>query len=785
MKKICLNGKYDMIDTADGSVICKADIPGSDFGNMIKNGLIENPLNMTKPEELVKSVYSKNIAFETKFSLDGDDIAKKHIRIFVDKIDTLCSCFVNSKPAFKSNNEHISIEKDIKALVKNGENTIRFEIADPVKYIEDMQKKHALPPNNNGINGAPYLRKSACHFGWDWGPCVPYKYLGNVEIQCFDKKIENIAVSQKIEGDTAFVSVFADGADKIAIFAPNGDEIKGDDGEFEIQNPELWYTRDLNEKNEQPLYTVELSNDEETVTKKIGLRTVELNREKDEYGENFQLVVNGKRIFAKGANLIPFAAIPDLADEKTVDYYIDLAVKSNFNIIRVWGGATYANEYLMTKCDEKGILIWQDFCYACLLYPFYDEEFLQNVLYEAEQNVKRQQLHPSLGLYCGNNEIEAMFSYLPRNSKIIKAYIEFFYHQLPEHIKDYLTVPYIPSSPLGDKPFSQNTADGVGDTHMWNVWHGLKPLNYYEKRYTRFLSEFGLESLPSMKAIKTFATESEFDLASDAFMSHQKCEGGNEKMMFYLKERFDAPIHFEDLPYLTGIVQADCIESATLHFRRNKGRCNGSVFWQFNDVWNCPSWSGVDFEGVPKALMYKAKEFFAPVTVAYSNNDFYAINDTLNDKTVDFKITDTEGDIYEFKFNLKSDSINKIYSKQIKENTAVKVCWEGDERIFDNFKTLEKANIAVCAEGNKVRLKSDVFARNVFIDCDAYADKNYFSMMPGEEVIVTFDKDVDSFSVKCENNIEFEKSGIKKKFSQFFYRLKPLNIANTFYYEHN
>ena len=167
-----------------------------------------------------------------------------------------------------------------------------------------------------------------------------------------------------------------------------------------------------------------------------------------------------------------------------------------------------------------------------------------------------------------------------------------------------------------------------------------------------------------MKAIKTFATESEFDLASDAFMSHQKCEGGNEKMMFYLKERFDAPIHFEDLPYLTGIVQADCIESATLHFRRNKGRCNGYVFWQFNDVWNCPSWSGVDFEGVPKALMYKAKEFFAPVTVAYSNNDFYAINDTLNDKTVDFKITDTEGDIYEFKFNLKSDSINKIYSNQ-------------------------------------------------------------------------------------------------------------------------
>ena len=240
-----------------------------------------------------------------------------------------------------------------------------------MKYIEDMQKKHALPPNSNGINGAPYLRKSACHFGWDWGPCVPYKYLGNVEIQCFDKKIENIAVNQKIEGDTAFVSVFADGADKIALFAPNGDEIKGNDGEFEIQNPELWYTRDLNEKNEQPLYTVELSNGEETVTKKIGLRTVELNREKDEYGENFQLVVNGKRIFAKGANLIPFAAIPDLADEKTVDYYIDLAVKSNFNIIRVWGGATYANEYLMTKCDEKGIFAMLACCIRFMTTNFY------------------------------------------------------------------------------------------------------------------------------------------------------------------------------------------------------------------------------------------------------------------------------------------------------------------------------------------------------------------------------------------------------------------------------
>ena len=179
-----------------------------------------------------------------------------------------------------------------------------------------------------------------------------------------------------------------------------------------------------------------------------------------------------------------------------------------------------------------------------------------------------------------------MYSWMPKNTQLIKSYIDFFYRELPDRIKHLTAVDYIPTSPLGSAPFEQNTSDFVGDTHMWNVWHGLKKLDYYQKRYTRFLSEFGLESLPSMKSIERFVPFNQRELSSEAFMSHQKCVGGNKKMMFYLKERFFEPLTFEYLPYMTGIVQAECIKNAVEHFRLNKGRCNGALFWQFNDVWN-------------------------------------------------------------------------------------------------------------------------------------------------------------------------------------------------------
>lgn len=782
MEKISLNKGY--VVSIDGFEKYSVDAPFSDFGSLIANGMIENPLVCRDADKVVDLVDHKTMVAQSTFVVTDEMLAFEHINICCDKIDTLCKCYINDSLAFESRNAHIPVDTDIKPLLVAGENSIRFELSSATDYIVKRQEEHKLPKNANGTDGAAYLRKPSCHFGWDWGPCVPYKYIGNVELQCFNSRIENITIKQNDNR----VTVCADNANEMYIITPNGDKITSDTNEFVIDNPELWYTHDVSGKKTQPLYTVVIKNDEMTVEKRIGIRTIKLNQSADEYGTNFQFILNGVDIFAKGASVIPFAAIPEDADESTIDYYLDLCIKSNFNMIRIWGGGEYASDYLMDRCDELGILVWQDFMYACLMYPFYEDDFLAECLLEAKTNVLRLTTHPSLGLWCGNNELEAMFNYLPKTMEIMKAYEKFFYHQLAEYIEPLTDVDYIPSSPLGDKPFSKNTADEVGDTHMWNVWHGLKPLNYYEKRYTRFLSEFGLESLPSMSAIKQFASEDEFDLASDAFMSHQKCIGGNEKMMFYLKDRFDDPVNFNDLPYLTGIVQAECVKYATEHFRRNKGRCNGALFWQLNDVWCCPSWSSVDFLGVQKAMMYMARDFFAPLTVSFNSSKLYLHNDTLSDKDITLDITVMNGKktVLTKQINTlsKANSLDTVFDYTLKDNDVMRVVLNGDRNFyFDNVKSLKKTAIYSEIKDGKLLITAEDYARYVYIDIDNFAE-NYFSLLPGETKEIPFDGD-DCGYILCENNVDFTTNKIKTAISQLLYRLKPMNIANAFYYEHN
>lgn len=796
MTSINLSGKWTMLD-CESSKTYSADIPGTDVGNLIKYGNVTSPLisgNDKEGEELC----DKDREFSRTFEITAEQMAFEHINLRCESLDTICTCYINSKEVFKSNNAFIPVDADIKEYLKVGENEIRLHFSSAVSYIKKRQKETPLPKNPNGIDGIPYIRKPACHFGWDWGPCVPYcGVTGNIELECYNSRIENVEIHQNTTKEKAIVTATADNAERIYIISPQGDYIEANnEGKFVILSPELWYTYELSQKEKQPLYTVVFQNKEQRLEKKIGLRSLYLDTSKDQYGSNFCLVLNGEKVFAKGGNLISFSAIYEDSSEKDVDYYLDLAQKSNFNIIRVWGGASYSNEYLLSQCDERGILIWQDFMFACQMYPFYEDDFTANVLNEVTANVKRINTHPCLALWCGNNELEVMFSYLPKTTKIMKTYEKFFYHILPEHIKDLTEASYIPTSPMGSECFKEYSSDNVGDTHMWNVWHGLKKLDYYTTRYSRFLSEFGLESLPSMKAIKTFAPPEEYDITSPSFNRHQKCVGGNKKMLFYLTEMFDFPKHFEDLPYLTGIVQAECIKNATIHFRQNKGRCNGSIFWQFNDVWNCPSWSSVDFEGVPKALQYKAKEFFAPVTVSCKKGKgkavIFAHNDTL--KKVSFKLNvklfnGSKAQESTYDIEVEPNSFKEIDTVSVNKKTVLQLCFNG-EVITEIFTApvnlgLKKAQIDAKVDGNKMTLKSDTFAYNVFVECDAVADENYFCLAKGEEKTITFDKEPKDFKITCANNIEYKKSDVKKKLFRLFYRLEPLNIGNYFYYTYN
>lgn len=794
MKTISLAGNWKMKNCTDGSE-CSAVIPGSDFGNLIKNGRIKNPLVSGDEKEGI-AIGENDYEFLRSFTVTDEDLQKVHIHLCIDSVDTLCTLFINGKKVCRSENVFIPLDVEVKKFLTVGENSILLHFDSAVKYIREKQKENPLPKNSNGIDGIPYIRKPGCHFGWDWGPCVPYRGIfGKVELQFFNKRIENIKITQNTTKAKAVITASAQNADKIYLISPNGKVTYFDEkGTARVEQPELWYTRELSQKEKQPLYTVVFENNEEKAERKIGLRSLYLDRSEDEYGSNFCFVLNGEKVFAKGANLIPFSAIYEDSDNTTADYYLDLAQKSNFNMLRVWGGGSYADDYLISQCDERGILIWQDFCFACQMYPFYDEDFAANVLYEVKANVERLTTHPSLALWCGNNEIETMFSYLPKGTKIVKAYEEFFYHTLPDFIKDMTDVSYIPTSPVGSACFKEYSSDNVGDTHMWNVWHGLKRLDYYGGRYSRFLSEFGLESLPSMKAIETFAPKEEYDINSAAFNRHQKCIGGNQKMLFYLTEMFDFPNSFEDLPYLTGIVQAECIKNATVHFRQNKGRCNGSLFWQFNDVWNCPSWSSVDFEGVPKALQYKAREFFSPVTVTCKKEKgratVFAHNDTLNEVTFCLTVKLSKPDlIKEYDVSLAPNSFKKIDEIKVNERTVMQLCFQ-NEVITEIFTSpqklnLKKAHIETKFDGNKLTVRSDTFAYNVFIDSDEVPDENYFSLSQGEEKTVEFTKAPSFYRIVCANNIEFKKQKMRKKLFRFFYRLKPLNIANYFYYSAN
>lgn len=793
MNNIDLAGQWSL-KVVNTNEIYPAYLPGSDIGNLIKANAIENPL-ILGDDKVGEQLGERDIEFERAFVLDSSDLEYTDIRLRSGGFDTLCTVYINGIEAGKTNNAHLSVDMDIKQYVKAGENSIKLCFSSPVKYIKARQQAKPLPKNNNGTDGAAYLRKPSCHFGWDWGPCVPYCSVNEyIAIKCFNREIKNISVRQVTNEEKSTVTVTAENADRIYIVTPQGEIVEGSHNEFIIENPQLWYTADMSGRDTQPLYTVCFENDVERVERKIGLRSLYLDRSKDEYGSNFKFVLNGKRVFAKGANLIPFSAIYEDSDNSTVDYYLDLAQKSNFNIIRVWGGGSYANEYLMEQCDKRGILVWQDYCFACLMYPFYEQDFLENVLKEVKENTSRLSTHPSLALLCGNNEIEVMFSYMPKTSELVKSYIDFFYTRLPKAIEDLTDTSYIPSSPLGEEPFKNCSGDDTGDTHMWNVWHGLKPLDYYQTRYTRFLSEFGLESLPSMKAIRTFAKEDNLSITGESFNRHQKCVGGNRKMLFYLKEMFHMPKHFEDLPYLTGIIQAECVRNAAIHFRQNPERCNGVIYWQYNDVWNCPSWSSVDFEGIPKALQYKAKEFFEPITVTCKNDRgtavLFAHNDTVNPVTFTAKIAVNDMGIsksYDISLAPNESRLLDKIKVNSKSVMTIKYLDKTKTEVFTAPKNLKlkRADITYSLNGNSLTLKSNTLAFGVCIEADTLPRDNYFNMAENEERTVTFEKAPSQISIKCANNIEYDVKPLKEKISRLLYRLEPLNIGNYVYYSVN
>jgi beta-mannosidase len=438
--------------------------------------------------------------------------------------------------------------------------------------------------------------------------------------------------------------------------------------QLNIKNPKLWWTHDLGTPFLYKLEILFLKNDEVIQRKKLkfGLRDIQLIKKKDNWGESFYFKLNGVPLFAKGANWIPIDSfIPRGKKEELYKRNLNDAKASNMNMLRVWGGGIYEDDKFYQLCDELGILLWQDFPFACAIYP-YHQEFIDKVKQEAIENIVRLRNHPSLALWCGNNEIEYLWRILLINSNIKgkekayrEGYLKLFEDILPKLVNKYDPQRnYWPSSPSngftkGKLGRINSNSPKKGDSHYWGVWHGGKSFSSYRRFNSRFMSEFGFESFPSIKTIKSFSTPDSFQINSKIMENHQKNPDGNDKILKYMKKRFNIPKDFQKKIILSQITQAEAIEYGVKHWRskRNNFHCMGSLYWQLNDCWPVASWSSVDYFGRWKALHYFAKRFYQNIIGCVfekrGNLKIYTVNDSLEpvELLFEYEIVNTKGNI--------------------------------------------------------------------------------------------------------------------------------------------
>lgn len=838
---LLLNGKWQFRQKNKGDWM-PAEVPGCNYLDLLRNNKIPEPFVGTN-EKAVYWVALEDWEYKHSFTITQEILASDRVMLRCDMLDTICDVYINHQLIGSGHNCHRRFEWDIKDRLHSGENSIYIIFYSPVRYVQEKQAREKCPPNNNGQNGIPHIRKPQCHFGWDWGPVLPPSGIsGDIGIVAHNGAvIQDIKIRQHHTHGKVSLAISAQAeilsknyaSYNLTVSAPDGNVIADINERFsdsivhtiDINNPRLWWTHELNPVDEQPLYDVTLTLKGargeilDSTDKKIGLRTLVLNRSKDRWGSNFQFILNGVPIFAKGANWIPADSFINRYTPDRLEYDLQAALYSNMNMLRIWGGGYYGSDAMYDLCDKYGILLWQDFPFACQPYPFFDKALTDNVKTEVEYNVKRLRHHACLAVWNGNNEIESMSIAWLMYRKYVEWTEKFFYHILPDYLAPLDDVtPYIPGSPCGLSHMNGYDRDNVGDTHLWAVWHGLQPMNYYRKRLTRFCSEFGFESLPDIKTIERFAQKKDYSLTSEVFLSHQKCLSGNMKMVYYIASRFRLPKRFEDYIYLSQISQQECIKDATEHWRRNKGRCNGALYWQMNDCWPVCSWAGMDYYGNYKALQYTSKHFNAPVAVSIQDDKqdikIYVINDTLPGGTyeIEYAVYDYNGREYAKqckKIKLSGTSAEVPYRIKradisLKEYVLVANLYRDQELV--NRKTylpkaekhlhLPKAEYTLDAEikGDTayIYLKSDKYMRLVRVESDSntmpFSD-NYFDLLPGEEVCLTqnipSDLDVNQYlsglSVQCIQNLEPKGSRLSDALKRLKILLNPVNLGSYIY----
>ena len=628
-----------------------ATVPGGVHTDLLAAGSIPNPFEGDN-EKHVQWVAEADWEYRRSFTVDPALLHEDHIFLVCDGLDTLASISLNGHQLGKTNNMFRQYRWEIKPWIRSSSdaaNELTISFTSPVKYAAEKQAIYPLPGVSQAIPGGQYLRKAPCQFGWDWGPQLPpIGIWKDLRLEGYSiARIDEVSVRQHHHGGQVEVETClkverwskSPLMAAVRITAPDGVAIEKtieigtkDEGSVRIPiaHPELWWP---NGNGPQPLYQVEIDLNDPAQSSlrldqrnlQIGLRTIEVRQQPDQWGRSFEFVVNGVRIFAKGSNWIPADSFPTQITDEHLEGLIKAAAETHQNMLRVWGGGFYEDERFYDLCDKYGILVWQEFIFSCSIYPLNDPEFLENLKIEAEQNVRRLRHRACLALWCGNNEMEwgrnDWEMKYPELRYMKEVYVTFFRQTLrkwcatedPDHF-------YWPSSPSSNGLDENPDSQGNGDAHYWDVWHGRKPFTAYRDQYPRFMSEFGFQALPPMATIKTYADEADWNMTSYIMEQHQKNANGNSLIVGQMLDSFRLPKDFTSLVYLSMVLQAEGIRYGVEHWRRHMDWVAGTLYWQLNDCWPVASWSSLDYYGRWKALHYAARRFYAPLMLSIEDN---------------------------------------------------------------------------------------------------------------------------------------------------------------------
>lgn len=646
-----LGGAWRMRE-ADSQTWHSAHVPGSVYADLMADGTMPDPFWRENELDAFERM-KKDYVYQRTFTVTEAQLAHAHVELVCEGLDTLAHVSLNGHEIAFTNNMHITWVWDVKEQLHAGENTLEMRFDSPILYCAKKAEEAPGWESSDATPGFRHLRKAHCMFGWDWGPRLPDAGIWRpIFLRTWDTaRLENALMLQAHHDGVVDVTIRPEIAGESAwsaeITAPDGEvltlpETTAAEQVITIEHPQLWWPNGL---GKQPLYrvTVRLAAGD-TRTWRIGLRTMTVSREKDEWGEEFCHVVNGVKVFAMGADYIPEDNILARVTPERTRRLLEDCKAANFNAIRVWGGGYYPDDAFYDICDELGLLVWQDLMYACAFYDL-TPDFERSIRVETQQNVARVRHHASLALICGNNEMEMFMAgansalinhrtweFVPTYPHHITDYVKMFEYILPAIVKETAPQTYWwPASPSSGGNFDAPNDENRGDNHYWDVWHGEKPFTEYRKFFFRYASEFGFQSFPCLKSVEQFTLPDDRNIFSRVMERHQRNQAANGKILSYLSQTFRYPNSFDDLLYASQLMQAEAIRYGVEHWRRNRGRCMGAIIWQLNDIWPVASWASIDYYGRWKALHYAAKRFFAPVMISAEEEGELSQNPKINE----------------------------------------------------------------------------------------------------------------------------------------------------------